>query len=109
MQSQPDKHGTLLSDITSEQLHWLWEKRIPRGKLTTLDGDPGLGKSLLTNSLPKHHPFTTMLLHPLHLLLLLLCPSLLIPQVSHNRPNLANCPKRRVDGDCYRSKRTSSP
>lgn len=40
--------GTLLSDITSEPLHWLWEKRIPLGKLTTLDGDPGLGKSLLT-------------------------------------------------------------
>src|SRR5712691_6250135 len=40
--------GILLSDIKSEQLHWLWEKRIPRGKLTILDGDPGLGKSLLT-------------------------------------------------------------
>jgi AAA domain/Winged helix-turn-helix DNA-binding len=40
--------GTLLSDIKSERLYWLWEKRIPRGKLTTLDGDPGLGKSLLT-------------------------------------------------------------
>src|SRR5438270_421749 len=40
--------GTLLSDIKTEQLHWLWEKRIPRGKLITLDGDPGLGKSLLT-------------------------------------------------------------
>lgn len=40
--------GTLLSDIKSEQLDWLWEKRIPRRKLTILDGDPGLGKSLLT-------------------------------------------------------------
>jgi len=39
---------TLLSDIKSEQLHWLWEKRIPRGNLTILDGDPGLGKSLIT-------------------------------------------------------------
>jgi len=48
MQSPSDGHGTLLSDIKSERLHWLWEKRIPRGKLTTLDGDPGLGKSLLT-------------------------------------------------------------
>jgi hypothetical protein len=45
---QFEEHGTLLSDIKSKQLHWLWEKRIPRGKLTTLDGDPGLGKSLLT-------------------------------------------------------------
>jgi hypothetical protein len=40
--------GTLLSDINSAQLHWLWEKRIPRGQLTILDGDPGLGKSLIT-------------------------------------------------------------
>ncbi|MFL5701645.1 MAG: AAA family ATPase [Ktedonobacteraceae bacterium] len=46
MESQ--EMGTLLSDIKTEQLHWLWEKRIPRGKLITLDGDPGLGKSLLT-------------------------------------------------------------
>jgi AAA domain-containing protein len=43
----PEEQGTLLSDIKSEQLQWLWEKRIPRGKLTILDGDPGLGKSLL--------------------------------------------------------------
>ena len=45
---QSEEFGTLLSDIKSEKLHWLWEKRIPRGKLTILDGDPGLGKSLLT-------------------------------------------------------------
>jgi hypothetical protein len=43
-----EEHGVLLSNIKSKQLDWLWEKRIPRGKLTTLDGDPGLGKSLLT-------------------------------------------------------------
>jgi len=45
---QPEDFGTLLSDIESEQLDWLWEKRIPRRRLTVLDGDPGLGKSLLT-------------------------------------------------------------
>lgn len=44
---QPEDFGTLLSDIKSEQIDWLWEKRIPRRKLTILDGDPGLGKSLL--------------------------------------------------------------
>ena len=27
---------------------WLWEPYIPRGKLAILDGDPGVGKSLLT-------------------------------------------------------------
>ncbi len=48
MESPSEKLGYLFSHIKSEQLHWLWEKRIPRGKLTTLDGDPGLGKSLLT-------------------------------------------------------------
>ncbi|MFN8515006.1 MAG: AAA family ATPase [Thermomicrobiales bacterium] len=40
--------GILLSDVISEQLQWLWPGRIPLGKLTTLDGDPGLGKSALT-------------------------------------------------------------
>jgi predicted ATP-dependent serine protease len=28
-------------------LRWLWPGRIPAGKLTVLDGDPGLGKSTL--------------------------------------------------------------
>ena len=27
---------------------WLWPKRIPKGTLTLLAGDPGLGKSFLT-------------------------------------------------------------
>ena len=45
---RPELLRTTLSDIKSEKLDWLWEKRIPRGKLTILDGDPGLGKSLLT-------------------------------------------------------------
>ena len=40
--------STLLSSVESEKLDWLWEKRIPRGELTILDGDPGLGKSLIT-------------------------------------------------------------
>jgi len=40
--------GASLSDIQERQLHWLWEKRILRGKLTLLDADPGLGKSLIT-------------------------------------------------------------
>ncbi len=43
-----EETSTLLSDIKSEQLHWLWEKRIPCGSLTILDGDPGIGKSLIT-------------------------------------------------------------
>jgi putative DNA primase/helicase len=39
--------GQLLSEVVAEQVRWLWEKRIPLGKLTILDGDPGLGKSAL--------------------------------------------------------------
>lgn len=40
--------GTLLSDVEPEEVRWLWPGRIPLGKLTILDGDPGLGKSNLT-------------------------------------------------------------
>jgi len=40
--------GTFLSDVQELPLHWLWEKRILRGKITLLDGDPDLGKSLIT-------------------------------------------------------------
>ena len=39
---------TLLSDVAPEPVRWLWPGRIPLGKLTILDGDPGLGKSTLT-------------------------------------------------------------
>ncbi len=37
-----------LADVEPEQVRWLWPGRIPLGKLTMLDGDPGLGKSLVT-------------------------------------------------------------
>ncbi|MEO8286527.1 MAG: AAA family ATPase [Chloroflexota bacterium] len=37
-----------LSDVEPELVRWLWPGRIPLGKLTILDGDPGLGKSLMT-------------------------------------------------------------
>ncbi|HEU5439379.1 MAG TPA: AAA family ATPase [Ktedonobacterales bacterium] len=40
--------GARLADLPEEQLHWLWQGRIPLGALTVLDGDPGLGKSLMT-------------------------------------------------------------
>src|SRR5918998_235000 len=40
--------GQLLSEVEPEQVEWLWEDRLPRGKLTVLDGDPGLGKSAVT-------------------------------------------------------------
>jgi hypothetical protein len=37
-----------LADVTVEEVHWLWPGRIPLGKLTIFDGDPGLGKSTVT-------------------------------------------------------------
>ena len=43
--------GILLSDVVPERVTWLWDGRIPLGKLTILDGDPGLGKSTLSLAL----------------------------------------------------------
>ncbi len=40
--------GVLLSDVEPEPISWLWPHRIARGKVTLIDGDPGLGKSVLT-------------------------------------------------------------
>lgn len=36
------------ADVEREEVRWLWHLRIPRGKLTLIEGDPGLGKSWLT-------------------------------------------------------------
>jgi AAA domain len=40
--------GVLLSEVKIEPLRWLWPGRIPLGKVVSLDGDPGLGKSLIS-------------------------------------------------------------
>jgi DNA polymerase I-like protein with 3'-5' exonuclease and polymerase domains len=52
---QPDEEsvpvGTLLADVSAESVEWLWERRIPLGKITVLDGDPDNGKSVLTTDL----------------------------------------------------------
>lgn len=37
-----------VSDVQREEVSWLWTNRIPRGKLTIIDGDPGVGKSFLS-------------------------------------------------------------
>ncbi len=42
-----DLPGLLLSEVDTQEITWLWEKRIPMGKITVLDGDPGMGKSLI--------------------------------------------------------------
>jgi hypothetical protein len=36
-----------LADVVPEPVTWLWPGRIPVGKIVTLDGDPGLGKSAI--------------------------------------------------------------
>lgn len=65
-----------LSQIRSQRIRWLWEPFIPRGKLALLDGDPGIGKSLialdiaarlsrggsLPNGKPAGQPHTTLIL-----------------------------------------------
>jgi AAA domain len=38
----------LVSEVDREQVTWLWRDRIPLGKVSVLDGDPGTGKSTLT-------------------------------------------------------------
>jgi putative DNA primase/helicase len=38
----------LLSEVYQEKIRWLWHGYIPLGKVTVIDGDPGLGKSLIT-------------------------------------------------------------
>ena len=35
-------------DVRAESVRWLWNQRIPLGKLTIFAGDPGKGKSLVT-------------------------------------------------------------
>lgn len=40
-----------LSDVTPEEVEWLWEGRIAIGKVTMIAGDPGRGKSFLTTDI----------------------------------------------------------
>ena len=38
----------LCSDVRPAAIEWLWPSHLARGKLAVLDGDPAMGKSLLT-------------------------------------------------------------
>jgi putative DNA primase/helicase len=44
---RPRPVGVLLSEVEPEPITWLSPKRIAQGKVTLLDGDPGLGKTTL--------------------------------------------------------------
>lgn len=37
-----------VSNVQPKQLRWLWHSHIPLGKISVIDGDPGLGKSLIS-------------------------------------------------------------
>src|SRR5437667_10298675 len=39
---------TAVKQVVAQSVSWLWPDRIPLGKLLILDGDPDLGKSLIT-------------------------------------------------------------
>ncbi len=45
--SEFELFGTILSNVETHPIEWLWCGRIPLGKITILDGDPGIGKSLI--------------------------------------------------------------
>jgi hypothetical protein len=55
-----------VSGLESRPIDWLWPGWLALGKLALLDGDPGLGKSLVALDLsarlstgrarPRHHP-----------------------------------------------------
>ncbi|MEQ9455619.1 MAG: AAA family ATPase [Phycisphaeraceae bacterium] len=50
-QPQPPRRGPILirmSDVKERPVKWLWQDRIPLGKITMLVGRPGNGKSFLT-------------------------------------------------------------
>ncbi len=43
--------GIILSDIETRPIQWLWPHRLPSGKLTILEGEAGIGTSLLALTL----------------------------------------------------------
>jgi hypothetical protein len=49
--TKPKPLITCLSDVEPQDVAWLWHPYIPLGKLTLLEGDPGLGKTFLALTL----------------------------------------------------------
>lgn len=45
---------TRVSDVTRQQVKWLWEKRIPIGRITLIEGDGGVAKSWLSLVVAAH-------------------------------------------------------
>ena len=40
-----------VADVEAEHVHWLWYPYIPQGKVTLIEGDPGVGKSWMVLAL----------------------------------------------------------
>jgi hypothetical protein len=55
--SEVELFGTILSEVETHPIEWLWHRRIPLGKITILDGDPGINlyqhRSLCFNRTPN--------------------------------------------------------
>jgi putative DNA primase/helicase len=43
-----DIETVCMADVEPEEIRWLWQGRLPAGKLVIVDGDPGVGKSTIT-------------------------------------------------------------
>src|SRR5690606_28095382 len=43
-----------ISEYESQEINWLWYPYIPKGGITILDGDPGVGKTYLSLALVAH-------------------------------------------------------
>ena len=41
----------LSSSVVKQDVQWLWHPYMPKGMLTLIDGDPGVGKTWLTQSI----------------------------------------------------------
>ena len=44
-EARPTFGGILISEVESERVSWLWRGWLALGKISVMDGDPGLGKS----------------------------------------------------------------
>ncbi len=46
-QNQPELRLIRMSEVETQEVHWLWYPYIPQGKLTIIQGNPGEGKTTL--------------------------------------------------------------
>ena len=48
MELRETKRTVCLADVEAKRIDWLWEPYVAMGKVTCLEGDPGIGKSWIT-------------------------------------------------------------